>query len=267
MPTRQQIKDYSSDCHYHLYNRGVGKMTIFHDGRDYQSFLHQLRMIFTPVELLHDELKELESLVTTNSSLLRTRIKSLNRAINKSLRYKTPENIKLLAFSLLPNHFHLVVYQAIPNGIEQVMRRLGTAYSMHYKNKYDWVGSVTQGRYSASCLSIDPKLQPITAAFYVERNILDLLSQDSPVKTFRSKGIEDYPYSSFQFYFRQIKKGQRPPPWLATDHLLKIFDEIKKNPNSPLEELVAKYDNYVDFVLSGADINLEDVRLMHLNSI
>lgn len=232
-------------------------MIIFHDEQDYKVFLHYLRLIFSPLEILQEELRQIQKTQATEP-VAKIQIQRLQRAINKSIKYETYKNVRLLSFCLMPTHFHLLLYQTVKDGIEKVMSRLGTGYSMFFKQKYDWVGSVVQGRYSAGLLNYDPKLQPLITANYIEQNPSDLTSV---------KQIETYPYSSLQFYANQINKGQNPPVWLNTKHLLDIFAEIKSNPNNLLEEEIAQFDNYVDFVLGGVDINPEDVRLMHLNSI
>jgi len=258
MPSRNQIKDYIPDAYYHIYNRGVGKMKIFHDPQDYSVFLYYLRIVFSPIETLQKELQSLET-KDSPSTALKARVKRLRHAIYKSAKEETFKNVKLLSFSLMPNHFHLLVYQTVKSGIEQVMRRIGTGYSMFYKNKYNWVGPIMQGRYSASHLSYDPRLQVIAAACYIERNPSNL-SKDSP-----STALQNYPYSSLKFYYQQLKQGRQPPVWLDTNHLLNIFNAIKENPNSVLEEIIAGYENFVDFVVSSEELDLEDVRLMYLN--
>jgi len=57
--------------------------------------------------------------------------------------------VNLLAFSLMPNHFHLLVSQADDTSMTNFMRRLGTAYVMYFNRKYQRVGPLFQGKYKA----------------------------------------------------------------------------------------------------------------------
>jgi len=40
MPTKNIVKQYVENGVYHIYNRGVEKLTIFLDDRDYKTFLY-----------------------------------------------------------------------------------------------------------------------------------------------------------------------------------------------------------------------------------
>jgi putative transposase len=268
MPSRNQIKDYEANSFYHLYSRGVGRMTIFHDAQDYKFFLSCLRLIFSPLPNLIDELQQIETqLATGNRSrenpLLKHKVKRLHRAVRQAQKYELWKNIELLSFCLMPNHFHLVIFQKTERAIELLMRRLGAAYGNFYTLKYDWAGPVMQGRYGADLLSWEPKLQALATARYTERNSFDLLIVDGnrsrEIPSFKS--IDEYPYSSLKYYKEVVSKNKNAPVWLATKRILQIFEGIKANPNSPLEDTIASHKNYLDFVTSPVDFSMDDLKL------
>jgi|GEM_PF-1110529 len=271
MPSANQRKDYKKNAYYHIYNRGVGKMTIFHDDRDYQVFLHYLCLIFSPLDILQRELNSLQRQYkqTGNGSRLRLQLKRMRRAVRQAERLRLWENVDLLSYSLMPNHFHLLVYQRVKNGIEMVMRRLGSGYSGYYTYKYKWAGPVMQGRYNASCLFWEPELQALAAGRYIERNFLDLpaYARRSNDEGNRSQQHRYYPFSSLRYYSREIEDKKKPPAWLNTHKLVNIFDEISLDPHNITEGALAGHKNYVDFMLSPVDFSLEDVRLAHLESL
>lgn len=163
----------------------------------------------------------------------------------------------------MPNHFHLLVYQRVKNGIEMVMRRLGSGYSGYYTHKYGWEGPIMQGRYNANCLFWEPELQALAAARYIERNFLDLTDYAGN----GSRPRRYYPFSSLRFYDREIASKKNSPVWLNTRTLIQALDEIKSDPNNIIEGALAGHKNYIDFVLSPVDFSLEDVRLAHLESL
>lgn len=59
------------------------------------------------------------------------------------------DEITLLAYCLMPNHFHFFVHQRKPNSIDKFMNSLATRYSMYFNKKYDRVGSLYQDVYKA----------------------------------------------------------------------------------------------------------------------
>ena len=54
---------------------------------------------------------------------------TLQVAPSKKLKNFT-ENVDLLSYCLIPNHFHLLVFQKNPNDISYFMKSLGVKYSM-----------------------------------------------------------------------------------------------------------------------------------------
>ncbi len=274
MPSINQLKDYKENAYYHIYNRGVGKMTIFREEQDYQVFLHYLRIIFSPLDVLLQELNSLqhqykESGNGSHFSHFYRQLERMGRAVRKAERLKLWENVDLLSYSLMPSHFHLLVYQRVKNGIEMVMRRLGSGYSGYYTYKYGWAGPVMQGRYNASCLFWEPELQALAAARYIERNFLDLpdYAHCNNISGNGSHLARYYPFSSLKYYSREIENKKGSPVWLNTHELANIFYKISSDPHNITEGALAGHKNYVDFVLSPVDFSLEDVRLAHLESL
>jgi len=101
MPPRNIIKVYSQDGYYHIYNRGVGKRRIFKEKSDYLTFLSFLKEALSePVD--PDLLKETFTLQGCSFQGVPHQPKNFH---NK---------LYLLAFCLMPNHFHLLVRQINP---------------------------------------------------------------------------------------------------------------------------------------------------------
>jgi putative transposase len=58
-------------------------------------------------------------------------------------------SVTLLAYALMPNHFHVLVQQSDQLGMSRFMRRLSTGYAMYFNKRYKRVGSLFQGKYKA----------------------------------------------------------------------------------------------------------------------
>jgi putative transposase len=155
MPSRNTEKIYAEDAYYHIYNRGVNKRIIFKDEQDYIVFLSLLK------RHLGSELQK-------------------DRLGREYPNYH--KEIKLLAFCLMPNHFHLLVFQSDKNAITKLLRSVCTAYTMYFNRKHKRVGHLFQGRFKASMITDDLYLQHISR--YIHLN----------PKAFRSWRFSSLPY-------------------------------------------------------------------------
>lgn len=96
-------------------------------------------------------------------------------------------NMRLLAYCLMPNHFHLVLWPRGDGDLSRYMQWLMTSHVRRYHRHYQSSGHVWQGRFKAFPIQQNDHL--LIAMRYVERN---------PV---RAKGIpvrksQNWPWSS-----------------------------------------------------------------------
>ena len=140
MPAKNAIKQYVENGYYHLYNRGVEKRIIFVDEQDYVTFLSYLKVYLSSKN--ENELRKL-FMDPNTSSKEKERIRKLLRLNNFS------EEISLLAYCLMPNHFHILVRQKETNGITSFIQSLCTRYTMYFNKKYNRVGPLFQSVYKA----------------------------------------------------------------------------------------------------------------------
>jgi putative transposase len=144
MPARNSVKTYVAEGIYHIYNRGVEKRQIFSDSRDYQMFLRCLK----------------DALSSSASNSLSSHIKAPLQG--QTLQTRLPKNfygkIELLAYCLMPNHFHLLIRQTSSVILQQFMQSTSTRYSMYFNRRYDRIGSLFQGRYRGVLVNDEPYL-------------------------------------------------------------------------------------------------------------
>jgi len=95
--------------------------------------------------------------------------------------------MRLLAYCLMPNHFHLVVWTLEDRDLSRWMQWLLTSHVRRYHRHYDSSGHVWQGRFKAFPIEDDEHL--LTVMRYVERN---------PVraKTIPIRKAQRWPWSS-----------------------------------------------------------------------
>lgn len=181
MPHRNVLREFLPDRSYHVYNRGVEKRLIFEDEQDYGVFLNRLKLMLSDP----DELERREDMP-------KQPIKSFYG------------QIELLAYCLMPNHFHLLIHQYDETALSEFMRTLSTSYTMYFNSRYDRVGSLFQGRYKGRLIDNDAYRLHISR--YIHLNPL-VLGED----------IENYPYSSL-YYFRTRALRWLSPGKVLEDH-------------------------------------------------
>ncbi len=207
MPAKNRLKTYVPESYYHLYNRGVQKQRVFRDSQDYSVFLSYLKTYLEPKDL--DALNHC-MLDQEVSYKVRDQARQLLRMNNFS------DQISLLCYSLMPNHFHFLLYQKGESDIDFFMNSLGTRYSMYMNKKYKFVGPLFQSVYKGVLIDTDEQLLYTTR--YIHRNIIDL----PQYKILASKGqaFRGYLPSSYLEYL-----GLRKTKWVHPEIVLSYFSK------------------------------------------
>lgn len=217
MPSKHSIKEYEPGAYYHIYNRGVEKRVIFQDASDYKTFLGYLRLYLTDPHLSGDSRK----------------------ARPPSLPIKNyTGNILLLAYCLMPNHFHLFVRQTEIDGINHFMRSLMSEYVRYFNKKYARVGSLFQGPYKA--VRVNSEDQWVYLTKYIHRNPLDL----SPFRETPER-LSTYKYSSYQNYLGLFQQAWVEPS-IILDHFSNDHQLYQKFVEDQ-EEISPIYDLTLDY--------------------
>ena len=133
---------------YHVYNCGVEKRTIFSDAPDYETFEDFLKEYLTPPA----EPNSVKKVFTING-------RSFRGTPHQPKNYFG--QIELIAYSLMPNHFHLIIHQKTPGSLERFIRSLCTRYSMYFNNKNNRRGSLFEGPYKSVQINDLSKLSPL----------------------------------------------------------------------------------------------------------
>lgn len=186
MPSKNIIKEYKDNTYYHIYNRGVDKRTIFADEKDYKTFLGYLKFYLTPANLQGQTLKVSPSRALKNFT----------------------EKVRLLAYCLMPNHFHLLIHQTDSLAIAGFMQSLCTKFSIYFNTINHRTGPLFQSRYKAVEVTSEEQLVYLTK--YIHRNPTDIL----PSRT----DLEGYKYSSYGNYL-----GKFSQMWIKPDDILYYF--------------------------------------------
>ena len=97
--------------------------------------------------------------------------------------------MRLLAYCLMPNHFHLVLWPHGDGDVSRWMQWIQTTHVRRYHEHYHTSGHVWQGRFKAFPIQQDEHL--LTVLRYVERN---------PFRAGLVRGVADWPWSSLRLH-------------------------------------------------------------------
>lgn len=215
MPAKNSIKKYVANGYYHLYNRGVEKRIIFLDQQDYAVFLSYLKEYLLPKKEkeLHERLSDPQISPKEKDKVL------------KSLRMNNfAGEVTLLAYCLMPNHFHFFIKQKEAESIDRFVQSLATRYTAYFNRKYKRVGSLYQGVYKAVLIVSEQHFLHLSR--YIHRQALAL----------QGETLQERQPCSYLEYL-----GRRKSAWIHPEEILSYFD--LKNPSLSYENFTKQNDD------------------------
>lgn len=222
----------------HVYNRGNRKQEIVRKPRDWWHFLEILFY-------LNDEYIP----PTPFESIRRLRA---SKKLEESVGVKPlqtgfiwpdvwPERkplVKILAFTLMKNHYHLLLKEIKAGGVSKFMQRLGNGMTNYFNERYGEVGSLCQGSYKARLVNEEMYLKDLSVYIQVK----------NPFERYPggfNKAIREFdkayewviadPYNSLADY-----AGKRNSPIIDRDILAKLFKTPKEYKEFAYDAMLAR---------------------------
>lgn len=170
--------------HYHIYSRGVEKRKIFMSTKDYDRFMALLYIMNQDASFRMD-------------NFLQAKKNNLEE-IFKEKRNKTL--VSILSYCLMPNHFHLILYENKEGGISKFMGKLLTAYSMYFNTKYDRSGPLLTRPFRSEHINNESQYMYIFS--YVHLNPISIIEGKWKENGVKNKNeaetyLTQYKYSSY----------------------------------------------------------------------
>lgn len=135
----------ATNYYYHVFNRSVGKVPVFKYQNDYQRALELLNYYrYNNTPLPFSKFKKL-------SEKERSEILS-------SLEDKAKFLVEIVAFCLMPNHFHLLLKQLTKEGIKTFLGNFQNSYAKYFNIKYQRTGALFQNSFKTILIEDDPQL-------------------------------------------------------------------------------------------------------------
>lgn len=189
MPGRNIYKIDLPETFYHVYTRGINKQIIFRDTEDFSVFFNLLKRYLG---------------------------KKLQKDDQGRVYPNFYDELEILAFCLMQNHIHLLVYQQSTKAMQSCLRSLLTSFSVYHNKKYQRRGPVFESRYRASLIDRDDYLLHISR--YIHLN---------------PKKWKNYQYSSLPYYMNHKRAS-----WVRPEKILDLFEQSE----SEYIKFVADYE-------------------------
>jgi REP element-mobilizing transposase RayT len=148
----------------------------------------------------------------------------------KRLRdYCQPDLVNIIAYCLMPNHYHLLVFLKADEFGETIMQPLTVSYTKAINRQEKRVGPLFQGPFKAILVDKDAYLLHLTR--YIHLN---------PVAAGLVKGPTEWVYSSFRDYIGQ-RNGTLPQPEIVLAQFASPLDyrDFVESPENDYKQLIA----------------------------
>lgn len=148
------------------------------------------------------------------------------------------EGFEILAYCIMPNHYHLLVKTEDLKILSKAMQQINLSYSRYYMKRHQYVGHVFQSRFS-SC-GINTREYLSRAIRYIHQN---------PVRGNLCNEAFDYYHSSFCEYAGRYTRNILPDNGLLILEELGFYDVLSfkkyhsQNPNDDLDGILLREDS------------------------
>ena len=149
---------------YHIENRGVDKRKIFLDKEDYLRFIHDLYEFndIVPAETTFYRFNKFYDVARRNIDI--------DGGEGEKIRKK--RIVDLLAFCLMPNHYHLLLIPKKTEYLTLFMKKLNGGYAKYFNEKYGRTGTLFERRFKRILIKREEHFKHLP--YYIHCNPLDL---------------------------------------------------------------------------------------------
>ena len=173
---------FSNNYIYHIFNRGIDRRNIFTDLREYlraQELMRFYKHSETPIR--YSKFLQLP--------------KSLRGDVLRELN-KSETHIDILAYCLMPNHFHFMLQQKMDKGIPTFVSNFTNAYTRYFNTKHERIGPILEGIFKAVLVETDEQLIHLSRYIHLNPVVSSIINESD---------INNYKWSSYPEYISPSK--------------------------------------------------------------
>ncbi len=208
-------------CIHHVFNRSIAGFKIFNSEKEFRR-MQELALYYQ-----YGKLQCRFSYNTRLSDSFQKEVQS-----EKTLKSSQKKIVKLIAYCLMPTHYHFILKQNEDKGIERFIGNLQNSYSKYFNIKHKRKGPLWEGRFKNVLVETDEQLIHLTRYLHLNPTSSSLV--DDPLK---------WQFSSYKEFISPSSQSQ------SCDFS---------------EELTITPESYKEFVNSNKDYQRELNRIKHL---
>ena len=182
---------FANNGYYHIFNRGVAKQAIFSNSDDYNRLLD----VF-----YYYQFSDPKPSFSWN----------YHHRFKKTNFMQNPKIVTIIAYCLMPNHFHILARQEAYEGVQTFIRKALNSYTKYFNTKYERVGPILQGEFKAVPITTDEQLLHVSRYIHLNPYVSGIASD-----------LEQYSFSSYHEYI-----GKRKPLLANPEPILSSFKDL-----------------------------------------
>lgn len=172
-----------NEQYYHIFSRSIAKYQVFNDAEDFERILGLMNIYrYTEFGYKYSRFKELE--FTSQNAIL------------KRLEAENDVLVEIVAYCVMPTHFHMVLRQLEDDGISKFLSKVLNSYTKHFNLKHRRAGPLWEGHFKNVLVASDEQLLHLTR--YVHLNASSAGLVEDPL---------DWQYSSLSEYYGGVYNG------------------------------------------------------------
>lgn len=161
-------------------------------------------------------------------------------------------NIKILAFCIMDNHAHFLIYNEKSEELSKFMQKLNTSYSIYYNKVNNRIGYVFRDRYKSK--PILSQRQLYTCLRYIHYN---------PIKANICENLNQYPHSSYNEFFENpkiIDSKSKEILFGNKDNFEEIFNIIHKERKEINNVSFENIEEFIRKIEEKYRMNIKDIK-------
>lgn len=186
---------FANGEYYHIYNRGIDRRPTFTNKREYTRALNLL------------DFYQYELIPLRYSRFIEAPIALQQKYHEEMLASR--KLIDVVAYCLMPNHFHLLIKQRVEQGIPIYISNFMNAYTKYFNTKYQRSGKLFQGVFKAVYVESEEQLVHLVRYIHLNPVASHLIS---------SGELETFPWSSHVNYLNKVTSEIIVHDTIATVH-------------------------------------------------
>lgn len=150
--------------YYHIFNRSIAKFVIFNSDVDYLRFIELMKFYrYNNPPCRFSDFKALEI--------------SHQKSIMQNLEESGELLVEIVAYCLMPTHFHLILKQISNHGITKFMRKVSDSYSKNFNLAHGRKGPLWESHFNSVLVSKDEQMLHLTRYLHLNPTTANLVKK------------------------------------------------------------------------------------------